>query len=98
MNRFAYRVYYEYSGPTKDSPFRTAKAAVEIQDALSAFPADLRHFLADPNAQVGHEEMKRTPNSIFVVVTTSDAEQEVDDAVKRCLNTFDLFGKKLEQL
>lgn len=97
MNRFEYQVYYEYSGPTTASPLRMPKTADEIQDALSTFPSDLGHFLCDPDAQVTTNEMKRTTNSIFVIVATKDSEQQVNDAVGRCLNSFDLFGKKLEK-
>ena len=98
MNRFAYQAYYEYSGPTHSSPFRTRKSDDEVQEALSAFASDLCHFLTDPDAQVTPDEAKRTPNSIVVVILTKDLEGEVDDAVKRCLNSFDLFGTKIGQV
>lgn len=98
MNKFAYQVYYEQSGPTRDSLSRTPKSADEIDGALSTFPNDLRHFLADTDAKVSHDEKKRTENSIFVVIETTDAAQQVADAVERCLDLFGLFGKKLEQV
>ena len=74
------------------------KTADEIEDALTSFPNDLRHFLAAHDAEVSHDKMRRTVNSIFVAIATTETEQQVDDAVKRCVNSFDLFGNKLEQI
>jgi hypothetical protein len=97
MNTFAYQAYYEYSGPTSSSPFRTPKSEDEVQEALSVFAGDLCHFLSDPDAQVTRDETKLTPNSIVVVIVTKDSENEVDDAVARCLSSLDLFGNKIPQ-
>lgn len=95
MNGFTYQIYYEYSGPTIASPFEEQKSPEEIAGALSTFPNDLRHFLGDLEARVDQDHAKRTPTSIFIVVTTNLSEQQLDDGIKQCLDAFHLFGKKL---
>jgi len=98
MNRFAYRVYYEYNGPSHSDPFRSPKDSQEISDALSNFPNELPHYLSDQEATVASEPTKKDPNSIIVFVGTALDEAATDEAVKRCLNGFDLFGEKLKKV
>lgn len=95
MNEFAYRIYYEYQGPSAAAPLNWPKSDDEIRDALSAFPEDLSHYLSDPEARVSMDTMKRTPNSIFVVIRTTDSEAQVNEAVARCLRGFGLFGERM---
>lgn len=94
MNRFTYQVFYEYSGPTITSPFRMEMSPEELVGALTAFPSDLRHFLDDPEVCIDQDLTRQTPTSIVVTVITSLPEQQADNGIKRCLNSFDLFGKK----
>lgn len=95
MNRFAYRVYYEYNGPSHSDPFRSLKEPNEISEALMNFPNRLPHYLSDQNATVSDDPTKKDANSIIVFVATTLDEAATDEAVKRCLNGLDLFGKKL---
>ena len=97
MNKFTYEVYYEYTGPTNTPSIREKKSPEEIADALSAFPSDLRHFLNDPEVLVDQDIAGQTPTSIFVAVTTNLSEQQIDDGIKQCMKSFDLFGKKIRQ-
>lgn len=94
MNRFAYRVYYEYNGRSHDDPFRSLKNPHQISEALRNFPNDLPRYLSDHDATVSHEPTKKDANSIIVVVITSLDETKADEAMKRCLNSLDLFGEK----
>lgn len=90
MNKFTYQVYYEHTGPT-------LKSSAEIESALSNFPNDLPHFFAaNTDVKISHDEKRRTENSIFVVIETTVAKQQITDAVERCLNAFGLFGKVLK--
>ncbi len=98
MNRFAYRVYYQYDGPTRSDPLRSPKDSHEVFEALRHFPSALPHYLADQNATVSSEPTKKDPNSIIVFVATVLDETATDDAGKICLNGLDLFGKKLKQV
>ena len=98
MNRFAYRVYYEYNGPSHSDPFRSPKEAHEITEALRLFPTELPHYLTDQDATISDEPTKRDSNSIIVVVVTTLDEAATDDSVKKCLNGLDLFGTKLKQV
>jgi hypothetical protein len=98
MNRFAYRVYYQYNGPSHSDPLRSPKDSDEIGEALRYFPNELCHYLSDQDATVSHEQTKNKPNSIIVFVATVLEEAKTDDAVKLCLNGLDLFGEKLKQV
>jgi hypothetical protein len=98
MNRFAYRVYYEYNGPSKSDPFRSPKDPHEIAEALRNFPNELPHFLSDQDATVSDEPTQTDANSIIVFVVTTLSEAATDEAVKRCLNGLDLFGQKLKNV
>lgn len=98
MNRFSYRVYYEYNGPSHSDPFRSPKDFHEISEALRNFPNELPHYLSDQDATVSSEPTKKDPNSIIVFVATVIDETATDEAVKRCLNVLDLFGQKLQKV
>ena len=98
MNRFAYRVYYEYNGPSRSDPFRSRKNPHEITEALRNFPNELPHYLSDQDATVSGEPTQKDVNSIIVIVVTTLDETATDEAVKRCLNEFDLFGEKLKTI
>lgn len=95
MNRFSYRVYYQYDGPTHSAPLRSPKSSHEISEALRNFPNELCHYISDQDARVSDEPTKRDANSIIVFVATTLDETATDEAVKRCLNGLDLFGEKL---
>ena len=95
MNKFGYRVYYQYSGPTKEDPFLDPKSEDELSHAFWRFPDDLRAALDDPKAQVVTDEKEQSPSSITVVVTTMKSEQTVDEDVRYCCEQLDLFAKKL---
>lgn len=97
MNRFTYRVYYQYNGPSHSNPFRSPKNAHEISEALRVFPNELPHYLSDQEAAVSDEATKKDANSIIVFVETALDETATDEAVKRCLNGLDLFGEKLKK-
>ena len=95
MNRFAYRVYYEYNGPSAKAPLRSSKEPHEISEALRNFPNELPHYLCDENATVFCDPTKQDANSINVVVETILDEIAMNEAVQRCLDNFHLLGVKL---
>jgi hypothetical protein len=97
MNKFAYRVYYQYDGPSPSAPLRWPKDSHEIAEALRHFPNALSHYLSDQDAKVSSEPTKKQSNSINVFVATVLDEAKTDEAVKQCLTGLDLFGEKLKQ-
>jgi hypothetical protein len=94
MNRFTYRAYYEFNGPSRDDPFRSEKTTDEAAEALSRFPLELEHFV-ESGSIVEVPLSTRDSNSSFVTVVTPANEAQVDEAVKRCLNGLDLFAQKI---
>jgi hypothetical protein len=95
MNRFQYRAYYEFTRPSHTDPFRSKKTDSEVAEALARFPQDLQHFVA-PSATVETPQVQPDPASRYVIVVTTADEPATDEAVKRCLNSLDLFGQKID--
>ena len=76
MNKFSYRIYYKYLGPTKDDPFGTEPLSPDqVQPYLDALRAKL------PN----HFSVTANDNSLYVAADTSDSEQDTDRALERCV-------------
>lgn len=99
MNRFDYRAYYQYNGPSHADLFRSPKNSHEISEALRCFPNELPHYLSDRDATVSVKQSgAEVPDSISVFVTTILDETTTDEAVERCLNELNLFGEKLKQV
>jgi hypothetical protein len=49
MNKFTYRIYYEYNSPSHSDPSKDPQA---ISEALSNFPNELCNNLSDQDATV----------------------------------------------
>jgi hypothetical protein len=93
MNKFKYRIYYKYLGPSKDDPFATKPlTSVQVQDGIDK----LRAILPD------HFSTITKDNSLFVTVTTSNSEHDTTTALNRCVAKLNrstpglsLLGEKL---
>lgn len=94
MNRFSYRAYYTYNGPSHADPFRTEKTPSEVAEALARFPSDLERRL-DRGTSVETPPVQPDSQSSHVTVVTLADERSIDDVVKKSLNSLDLFGQKL---
>lgn len=94
MNRFTYRAYYHYNGPSRADPFRSEKSAREVAEALQRFPVELEHFLSDGSKIEIPQDLNGSGSSYVTVVSLAEKSQ-VDEAVKNCLISLDLFGEKL---
>jgi hypothetical protein len=94
MHSFQYRAYYAYNGPSKGAPFRSQLTTEEVEDALSLFSQQLDHYL-EPGAVVRADEF--TPGArerVFSVETAGD-RAATNEAVARCLSSFDLYADPL---
>lgn len=66
MNKFKYRIYYEFLGPSRDDPFATSSLTSEqVQNGIEK----LRAILPDRYSTTSED------NSLIVTDTTSDSEQ-----------------------
>jgi hypothetical protein len=77
MNRFTYRAYYEFNGPSRADPFRSEKSAAEVIEALSRFPLELEHFLDGPSLVEVPQGMSDSHSTVVIVVTLAE-EAQVD--------------------
>jgi hypothetical protein len=94
MNRYKYRAYYKFDGPSRAEPFRSEKSPQEIAEALSRFPVELDHYI-DGGATVEVPNLQPDANSSHVTVVSEADRMAIDEAVKRCLNALDLYGDPL---
>ena len=92
MNQFAFEVYYEYQ--LSATSLNTPKSPDEIDNALLAFHHDLSRYLSDQDAAISTDSMKKTANSIFVMIQTTESEAQVKKDIEQCLSAFGLFGKQ----
>jgi hypothetical protein len=94
MSHYKYRAFYRFDGPSRVDPFPTEKSAQEVTEALSRFPLELEHYIdAEATVEVPHPQ----PLAGFSYVTVvTDADKElIDDAVKRCVSSLQLYGDLL---
>jgi hypothetical protein len=98
VNRFAYRIYYEYKGANPSDEFRSEKSPEAIAESLADFPSVLRHFLPD-DAAVWARPIVGDPRAIYVAIETTLDEASADRAVADCLRRggLDLFSDRLER-
>lgn len=93
MNRFRYRVFYEFNGPTKSDLFRTEKDKDQIAEALDRVSFELSVYLDDRDARI--TTSPDGENAITLNVETTQADDSFTRALTNCLKGLDLFGKKL---
>jgi len=98
MNRFSYRVYYQYNGPTKSDPLRSRRTDEEIAYSLKRVGEELPYHISDKKAVVTNlapPPDSQSTHSVHIVVSTTLDEPTTDEAVKTCLGSLDLFGEKI---
>jgi hypothetical protein len=87
MSTFKYKPFYKYDGPTHSNPLREELSPEESKERLRCFFEDIVHYF-DENIAVSKEG--------DVVLITGDIKQsDCDELVKKCLNSLDLFAKKV---
>jgi hypothetical protein len=76
MNKFEYRVYYKYLGPSKDDPFATSPLSNgQVRTALDSLCAILPQYCSSTFKD----------DSLYVTAVTDETEKEVDVAIERCV-------------
>lgn len=88
MPSFRYEPYYEYSGPTRADPFRELLSDEGVQRNREWFFAHIDGCFAGTDAVVAIADG-------IVSIETNMPEADCDDIVKRHLNAFDLFARKI---
>lgn len=89
MPNYKYEPYYHYNGPTHSQPLRVELSAEEAGRRLALFFAEIGSYFEDVGATV-------EPVGTGVVSITAEINQfDCDERVKRCLNSLDLFARKI---
>lgn len=99
MIKAKYKVYYEYTGPTKSDPFSSQLSNDNIRDHLARFPDELSTLLwldeASPKVEVEEENLDE--HNIVVGVSSPLDDERYDTQLKKALNGLDLFAEELEK-
>jgi hypothetical protein len=95
VNRFSYRVYYDYRRPTQSDPPRSRKTKDEIAAALARFPIELCSCFPDAEATISVFGALRGADSIDVAIVTTLIAATTHDSVVTCLDKLDLLAEEV---
>lgn len=76
MNKFKYRVYYKYLGPSRDDPFAIRPL---LQDRVRTALDSLRAILPQNYSSTFKDD------SLYVTAVTDETEEEADVTIERCV-------------
>lgn len=94
MDKYRYKVYYQFDGRTKADPFRVEKDSDQIADALSRVELELDVMLDDDDAKLSVAPIG--PNEVALTVETTATEETFHRVFKKCLNGLDLYATRLK--
>jgi hypothetical protein len=97
MNRYRFRIYYEWQGPTVSDIFAEEKTPDEIERAFERFPTEVGYRISDQGATLEACPVEGRPNEIILVILTSVSEVDVMKALIPTLQDWRLFGEKLAE-
>lgn len=97
MNRFVYRVYYQWSGPNDTNKFASELNADEVSDAFRALPSDIVHRLQDAEALVEISEPSKGGAEALLSVQTIASHTSFREALVNALKSCNLYGKLVSQ-
>ncbi len=89
MSLFKYQPYYKYDGPTHSQPFREELSTDEVDRNIELFFYEISDYFVDIQATVEQLE------DGYVGITADITQEDCDERVKRCLNSLDLYAKRI---
>ncbi|MFQ1749920.1 hypothetical protein ACK34N_06225 [Aeromonas veronii] len=87
MNKFQYKPYYKYDGPTPSNPLREELSQEEAEERVRCFFEDIVHYFEE-NISINKE-------GDIVSISGDIAQSDCDELVKKCLSSLDLFAHKV---
>lgn len=88
MSTFKYKPFYQYNGPTHSDPLRDELSPEEAEDRVRCFFEDIENSFEE-----GSVSIKKDGD--LVLISGELSQQKCDGAVKKLLNSLDLFAKKI---
>lgn len=89
MPTYRYQPYYQYSGPTHSQPLREELAAEEVGRRLGLFFDEIGSYFEEVGAEI------ETAGTGVVSITTPTTQADCDARVKKCLNSLDLYARRI---
>jgi len=90
MKEYKFEIYYKYDGPSHSDPFPEEKNSEQIQDALGNFVNEVQHYIESLETTVFSFPVDGDIERRIVSIKTITKKEEVNEAVKRCLQDLDL--------
>jgi hypothetical protein len=91
MPIYKYAPYYQYNGPSKNDPMREELSREEIEQRLESISKDISSYFEDVDAKI-HVDAQGA-----ICITTDLAQKDCDERLKRCLNSLDLYARRIAQ-
>jgi hypothetical protein len=91
MPTFQYEPYYQYKGPTRAEPAREELSPEDVAHRLELFANEIGAYFEDVTTRIDFSA------GGILSVTTDLSPMDCDDRVKRCLNSLDLYARKLSR-
>ena len=89
MPNYQYQPYYQYNGPTHSQPLRDELSPEEAGRRLDLFFAEIGSYFEDVGAVI------EPVDTGIVSITAEVTQADCDARVKKCLNSLDLFARKI---
>lgn len=89
MPIYQYAPYYQYNETNKFDAMRDELSSEDVAHRLELVSKDIGAYFEDVDAQI------QVNAQGIVCLTTDLARKDCDERVKRCLNTLDLYAKKV---
>lgn len=93
MNKYKYRVFYEWEGQTHSNPNATHKNEVQVEDSISRLQKELTMKTADYKTKITQKKIDE--KSVLLEVETELSESKLSEQLFAVLQTWDLRANKL---
>ena len=87
MPVFKYKPFYQYNGPTHSDPLREELSPEDVENHVRRFFEEIENYFEDGSVVIKKE-------GDLVSITGEINQMDCDEAVKKCLNSLDLFANK----
>ena len=95
MAKYEYEIYYHYDGPSVSDPFAKEKTEHEMEDAFLNFQSEISVYLDANLSNISSRDViDDKTKRIFTIETTAN-DEEVHNALDRCLQDLDLRANLL---
>ena len=93
MNKYKYKIFYEWEGQTHSNPNATHKNEVQVEYAIGELQKELTHKTADYKTIITQEKIDE--QSVLLEVETEMSDAKLSEHLVSVLQSWDLRANKL---